>query len=69
VAAAHTRPELVARLRALDRVLRHGHYVVPQYYAEGFRVGYRAGKFEQPAVAPEYYQPDDWVLRTWWRKP
>jgi microcin C transport system substrate-binding protein len=66
--ASKTRPELVARLRALDRVLRHGHYVVPQYYAEGFRVAYRGGKFAQPAVEPEYYQPEDWVLRTWWRK-
>jgi microcin C transport system substrate-binding protein len=66
--ASRTRPELIARLRALDRVLRHAHYVVPQYYAQGFRVAYRAGKFEQPAVAPEYYQPEDWVLRTWWRR-
>ena len=64
--ASRTRPELIARLRALDRVLRHGHYVVPQWYAEGFRVSYRAGKFEQPKVAPQYYQPEDWVLRTWW---
>ncbi len=66
--ASRTRPELVARLKALDRVLRHGHYVVPQWYAEGFRVAYRAGKFEQPSVAPQYYQPEDWVLRTWWSK-
>ena len=64
--ASRTRPELIARLRALDRVLRHGHYVAPQWYAEGFRVSYRAGKFEQPKVAPQYYQPEDWVLRTWW---
>ena len=66
--ASRTRPELVARLKALDRVLRHGHYVVPQWHAEGFRVAYRAGKFEQPSVAPQYYQPEDWVLRTWWSK-
>ena len=69
VVSATTRPELVARLRALDRVLRHGFYVVPQWYAEGFRVSYRSGKFEQPNVAPQYYSPEDWVLRTWWRKP
>lgn len=66
--ASKTRPELVARLRALDRVLRHGHYVVPQWYAEGFRVAYRGGKFERPAVAPDYYEPSNWVLRTWWSK-
>lgn len=67
-AAATTRPELVARLRALDRVLRHGHYVVPQYHSGVFRIAYRGGKFEQPAVAPLYYQPEDWVIRTWWKK-
>ncbi|HKA42598.1 MAG TPA: extracellular solute-binding protein [Burkholderiales bacterium] len=68
VVAATTRPELIARLRALDRVLRHGYYVVPQYYSNTFRVAYRSGKFEQPAVAPLYYQPEDWIVSTWWRK-
>lgn len=68
VMSATTRPDLVASLRALDRVLRHGHYVIPQWYAGTFRVSYRAGKFEQPKVAPSYYSPDGWVLSTWWRK-
>lgn len=68
VMAAHTRPELVASLRALDRVLRHGHYVIPQWYGGTYRVAYRSGKFEQPKVAPDYYRPEDWVLTTWWRK-
>jgi microcin C transport system substrate-binding protein len=68
VQSANTRPELIARLRALDRVLRHGHYVVPQWYSNTFRVAYRGGKFEQPEVKPLYYVPDDWVVGTWWRK-
>jgi microcin C transport system substrate-binding protein len=68
VVAAKTRPELVSRLRALDRVLRHGHYVIPQWYAEGSRVVYRGGKFENPTVAPQYYKAEDWVIRTWWSK-
>jgi microcin C transport system substrate-binding protein len=68
VVGATTRPELIARLRALDRVLRHAHYVVPQYYGGFYRIAYRAGKFEQPAVAPLYYRPEDWVVSTWWRK-
>ena len=66
--AAKTRPELVARLRALDRVLRHGFYVVPQWNAEGFRVVYRGGKFAFPQVAPQYYKPEDWVVKSWWVK-
>ena len=68
VVGAQTRPELIASLRALDRVLRHSHYVIPQYYSNTFRVAYRSGKFEQPAVAPLYYQAEDWVMSTWWRK-
>ncbi len=62
-----TRAELVARLRALDRVLRHGHYVVPQYYGSTFRIAYKTGRFGQPVEAPTYYQPEDWVISTWWR--
>ncbi|OGA09019.1 MAG: peptide ABC transporter substrate-binding protein [Betaproteobacteria bacterium RIFCSPLOWO2_02_64_14] len=68
VMSATTRPALVVSLRALDRVLRHGHYAVPHYYAGTFRVAYRAGKFAQPAVAPDYYQPEAWLVSTWWRK-
>ena len=68
VVAAKTRPELVARLRALDRVLRHLHLVIPQWYSSTYRIAYRAGKFEQPKVMPQYYAPEDWVVTTWWRK-
>lgn len=68
VVSAATRPQLVASLRALDRVLRHGHYSVPQWFAATFRIAYRAGKFEQPSVAPQYYQPEEWIVSTWWRK-
>lgn len=68
IVSAHTRPELVARLRALDRILRHGHYAIPQYYSNTYRIAYRSGKFEQPVVMPLYYQPENWVLETWWKK-
>ncbi|MEK9803415.1 MAG: extracellular solute-binding protein [Curvibacter sp.] len=66
VISAQTRPELVARLRALDRVLRHGHYAVPHWYSGVHRVAWRAGRFEQPAVTPRYYQPESWVTSVWW---
>lgn len=66
--AATTRPQLVAAARALDRVLRHGYYMVPHWYSPVHRVAYRAGKFEQPSVTPRYYQPESWVLDTWWSR-
>ena len=69
VVSAHKRPELVAALRSLDRVLRHAHYVVQEWFSDTYRIAYRGGKFEQPKVMPQYYQPEDWVIGTWWRKP
>jgi microcin C transport system substrate-binding protein len=66
VISAQTRPQLVARVRALDRVLRHGHYAVPHWYSGVHRVAWRAGRFEQPAVTPRYYQPDGWITSVWW---
>ncbi len=68
VISSTSRPQLVARLRALDRVLRHGYYVVPQYFSTTYRVSYRSGKFEQPEAKPSYYQAEEWVISTWWRK-
>ncbi|HEY5896024.1 MAG TPA: extracellular solute-binding protein [Burkholderiales bacterium] len=68
IISASTRPELAARLKALDRVLRHAYYVIPEWFSNTFRVAWRGGKFEQPEVKPLYYTPDDWIVSTWWRK-
>ena len=64
--AAKTRPQLVTAVRALDRVLRHGHYAVAHWYGGVHRVAWRKDKFEQPAVLPRYYQPESWAISTWW---
>lgn len=66
VLVANTRTEQVAALRALDRVMRFGYYTVPSWYSSVHRVAYRNHRFAQPAVAPLYYQPEPWVLATWW---
>jgi len=69
VVTAKTRPELSAAMRALDRVLTHGYYSVPQYYGDAFLIGYRPGRFVLPQVIPPYYQPDTWAMSTWWASP
>ena len=66
VVGSHTRQELAAAMRSLDRVLTHGHYSVPQYYGGTFLVGYRPRRFELPPVVPPYYQVDTWAMTTWW---
>ena len=69
IVTAKTRPELGAATRALDRVLTHGHYSVPQYYGDAFLIGYRPAGFMLPAVVPPYYQADTWAMSTWWASP
>jgi microcin C transport system substrate-binding protein len=69
VVTAKTRPELGAAMRALDRVLTHGYYSVPQYYGDAFFIGYRPARFVLPSVIPPYYQPDTWAMSTWWASP
>ena len=66
IVTATTRPELSAATRALDRVLTHGHYSVPQYYGDAFLIGYRPGQFVLPAVIPPYYDAGNWAMSTWW---
>ncbi|MBY4677252.1 extracellular solute-binding protein [Marinobacterium arenosum] len=61
---APTRADLVARARALDRVLQWNHYVIPQYHISSYRVAYW-DKFGMPAIRPKY----SLGLDTWWIKP
>lgn len=61
VIQAPDRPSLVARTRALDRVLLWGHYVVPHWHIRAFRVVYW-DKFGRPAVSPKNALGFD----TWW---
>ena len=58
---ADSRAELITHTRALDRVLRAGHYLVPNYHTSMYRVAYWK-KFAHPEQAPKY----DLGLYTWW---
>jgi microcin C transport system substrate-binding protein len=58
---APDRKALVARTRALDRVLLWGHYVIPHFHLQAFRVAHW-DRFARPAIAPKY----TFGLDTWW---
>jgi microcin C transport system substrate-binding protein len=64
VIAAPDRPSLVARTRALDRVLLWGHHVIPHWHIQSYRVAYW-DKFSRPATPPKYSLSFD----TWWVDP
>jgi microcin C transport system substrate-binding protein len=62
VLEARSRPELVTATRAIDRVLRAGHYWVPHWYKASHNVAFW-DKFSRPAVKPKY---EEGVIDTWW---
>ena len=57
-----TREELVVTARALDRVLRAGHYWVPNWYKAAHHLAFW-NTFSWPDVKPKY---DRGALSTWW---
>ena len=64
VTAARDREGLVGAIRAMDRVLSWGHYVVPLYHLAEDRVAYWDA-FGHPALTPTYGA----VIETWWTDP
>ena len=61
VVNAPDRDELVARTRALDRVLLHHDYMVPQWHSRTFRIAWW-DKFGRPPRNPRYAL----ALDSWW---
>ncbi|RQV79011.1 extracellular solute-binding protein [Burkholderia anthina] len=66
--AAQTREELLDATHALDRVLMHGYYAVPQWYSTTHRIAYKR-TLAYPRTLPLYYSAEGWVVSTWWAKP
>lgn len=62
VVSAKSREELVAAARAADRVLRSGHYWVPQWYKGSHQIAFW-DKFGWPETKPKYARG---ALETWW---
>ena len=65
VIAAPDRDELVARTRALDRVLLSGRYVVPNWYISVWRVAYWDTRLDMPEVIAPYSLG---ISDRWWSK-
>lgn len=68
--AAKTQAELLPACRALERVIAHGHYLIPQWFAPNHRMVYNARRIAMPALGmPPYTStPETWVADTWWAK-
>ncbi len=62
--SAPSRKETLIAVRALDRVLKHNHYVIFMYFGDTHRVSYW-NKFGRPDIQPKYSLGFD----TWWVDP
>ncbi len=68
VVQAPDREALTVAARALDRVLRHGWYLVPHFHLATHRVASNY-RLAWPETLPKYYQASLWMARTWWLDP
>lgn len=59
--SAPTREDLIPLVKAMDRVLLHNHYLVPQWHIPFYRVAYW-NKFDRPETKPTFQLGFD----TWW---
>ena len=62
ILAAKSRDDLRTACRAIDRVLRAGHYWVPEWFKPVHHIA-TWDKYSRPAVQPKY---DAGILDTWW---
>lgn len=62
--SAPSRDALVPLVKAMDRVLLHEHYLVPQWHIPSYRVAYW-NKFSRPETKPTFALGID----TWWVDP
>ena len=69
---AENQEEFLAACRTLDRVIAHGHYLIPAWTSRSRRIAYSDWKLERPKTIPTY-PPEgvsymDWFMLTWWAR-
>lgn len=69
VVSARTKAELIPACRALDRVIMHSHYLIPQWTLTSHRVAYNGWRLGFKPPMPPYAGAEDWVMMAWWAKP
>lgn len=67
--SARTKAELIPACRALDRVIMHSHYLIPQWTLTSHRLAYNAWRLGFKPPMPPYTGAEDWVMMAWWAKP
>lgn len=65
---ADSKAELLPACRALDRVIMHSHYLIPQWFLSSHRVVYNQQRLAYHAPMPPYARAEEWAMSTWWSR-
>ena len=68
MASAKSEQEMLPACHALERIIAHGHYLIPQYYSGTHRMVYDAWRLALLAQIPAYSPGELWAVYTWWAK-
>ena len=68
LASAKTAQQLLPACHALERIITHGHYLIPQWYAGTHRMVYDSWRLELPAEVPAYAPGEMWAVYHWWAR-
>ena len=66
--SAKTKAELLPVCHALERVISHSHFLIPQWTAGTHRIVYNARRLARTDAMPPYVQGEGWAIDTWWAK-
>lgn len=66
--AAKTEAQLLPACHALERIIAHSHYLIPQWTAPTHRMAYNAWRLARPEALPPYSKGESWAIDTWWAK-
>jgi microcin C transport system substrate-binding protein len=65
---AKTKAELLPACRALERVITHSHYLIPQWTAGTHRMAFSDRRLARKDPMPPYAAGENWAIYTWWAK-
>jgi len=69
IVGAKSQEALLPACHALERIIAHGHYLIPQWYGATHRMAYNAWRLQRPDVVPPYSPGELWAIGTWWAAP
>ena len=65
---AKTKADLLPACRALERVITHSHYLIPQWTAATHRMAFNDRRLARQDPMPPYAAGENWAIYTWWAK-